>query len=53
MSIYLVMLTVTGTLLPVSFIMIGVSFLDAMKFTLISHVMALVMLVVMSLFNLL
>lgn len=51
--IYLLLLTITGALSPIALMVAGIPFVDAVRFTLISHVMALAMFVVMGLCNLL
>lgn len=51
--IYVIMLCVTGALSPLAFVTAGLPWLDAIRFTLISHILAALMLFVMGLANLL
>jgi len=50
--IYLIFLSVTGALSPIALMVAGIPFVDAVRFTLISHVMAACMFAVMALANL-
>lgn len=50
--IYLLLLSITGALSPIALMVAGIPFMDAVRFTIASHVMALAMFVILSIANL-